>query len=72
MASLKVERKQKELELSQSRSRVEELVQKQDRQVTEAAMKHGTDEHRIRALQEQLDLKIRELVAVSVFDTYTC
>ena len=28
-------------------------------------MKKGSDEHRIRGLQEQLDLKIRELLAVS-------
>ena len=39
-------------------------MQKQDRQNTEAAMKKGSDEHRIRGLQEQLDLKIRELLAV--------
>ena len=41
-------------------------MKKQDRQNTEAAMKKGSDEHRIRGLQEQLDLKIRELLAVSV------
>ena len=53
--------------MSQSRSYVEELMRKQDRQNTEAAMKKGSDEHRIRRLrmQEQLDLKIRELLAVS-------
>ena len=51
--------------MSQSRSHVEELMKKQDRQNTEAAMKKGSDEHRIRGLQEQLDLKIRELLAVS-------
>jgi hypothetical protein len=40
-------------------------MKKQDRQSTEMAMKKGSDEHRIRGLQEQLDLKIRELLAVS-------
>jgi hypothetical protein len=56
LATLKFELKQKELALSQSRSHVEELIKKQDRQNTEAAMKKGSDEHRIRGLQEQLDL----------------
>ena len=65
LGTVKFELKQKELALSQARSSVQELVQKQDRQNTEAAIKKGSDEHRIRALQEQLDLKIRELVAVS-------
>ena len=65
LATLKFELKQKELALSQSRSHVDELMKKQDRQNTEAAMKKGSDEHRIRGLQEQLDLKIRELLAVS-------
>ena len=65
LATLKFDLKQKELALSQSRSHVEELMRKQDRQNTEAAMKKGSDEHRIRGLQEQLDLKIRELLAVS-------
>ena len=51
--------------MSQSRSHVEELMRKQDRQNTEAAMKKGSDEHRIRGLQEQLDLKIRELLTVN-------
>ena len=63
---MKFELKQKELALSQAKSSVQELVQKQDRQISEAAMKKGSDEHRIRALQEQLELKIRELVSVSV------
>ena len=41
-------------------------MKKPDRQNMEAAMKKGFDEYRIRGLQEQLDLKIRELLAVSV------